>query len=67
MVGIRRRGDHHRQERQVTRMSRSGYLQADFLGLAAMAEDADTKHFNTMRHSSTQVLRHNLIDKPVPA
>src|SRR6218665_365120 len=31
--------------------------------LAIMVEDAD----NTIRHSSTHVLRHYLIDKPVPA
>src|SRR6218665_1252832 len=48
--------DRHRLERLVARMRRSGYLPSAFLDLAALAEDADTKLFNTIRHSSTHVL-----------
>jgi len=44
----------------------SGYLPADFPNLATLVEDADTKLFNSIRHNSTHVLRHYLIDKPVP-
>ena len=55
----------HRLGRLVSRMRRSGYLPPDFPGLAALSEDADAKLFHSIRHNSTHVLRHYLIDKPV--
>ena len=65
--GFAGEGDRHRLERLVARMRRSGYLPPDFPDLAILVEDADTKLLNSIRHNSTHVLRHYLIDKPVPA
>jgi len=64
--GFAGEGDRHRLERLVARMRRSGYLPPDFPDLATLVEDADTKLFNSIRHNSTHVLRHYLIDKPAP-
>src|SRR6218665_3912603 len=64
--GFAGEGDRHRLECLVARMRRSGYLPPDFPHLATLVEDADTKLFNSIRHNSTHVLRHYLIDKPVP-
>jgi len=65
-MGIRRQGDRRRLERLVARMRRGEYLPPDFPDLATLVEGADAKLFNSIRNNSTHVLRHYLIDKPVP-
>src|SRR6218665_1892890 len=67
VVGIRWRGGPS-SPGAPSRQDASKWIPATrFPDLATLVEDADTKLFNSIRHNSTHVLRHYLIDKPVPA